>query len=63
VTSNRPLNVPPNRLAGESLPNTLGGIVLPSTANPLRRTWGATVLLAGAVLAVLAFVLLIWRPA
>ena len=61
-TANRPLNVPPNRLAGESAPNTLGGIGLPRAGIGTRRPWAPTLVLTGSVLAVLAFVLLMWRP-
>ena len=59
---NRRLTVPPNRLAGESRPNTLGGVGLPATVSPLARPWGATIVLTGAVLGALALVLLLWRP-
>ena len=61
--ANRSRTVPPNRLAGESRPNTLGGIGLPGAVSPLARPWGATVVLTGVVLGALALVLLLWRPA
>ena len=62
-TTNRPLNAPPNRLSGESQPNTLGGIGLRTPASPLRRTWPPAIALAGAIGAAVALVVLLWQPA
>ena len=56
-------DVPPNMLAGQSAPNTLGGVGLPVRGNALRRPWIPMIGLTGVVLAVLASVLLLWRPA
>ena len=57
-TTNQPLNVPPNRLSGESQPNTLGGTGLPTTRSPLRRSFGLSLAVTGLVVVVLAIVLL-----
>ena len=62
-TANQPRIAPLNRLAGESAPNTLGGMSQPRGGSPLRRPWAQTISLTGAALAALAFVLLMWRPA
>ena len=57
-TTNQPLNAPPNRLSGESQPNTLGGTGLPMTRKPLRRLFGLSLAVTGIAVVVLAFVLL-----
>jgi Ca2+/Na+ antiporter len=61
-SANQTLNAPPNQLAGESMPNTLGGVGVAGAVSPLQSRWSLTAAVTGVVLAVLALVLLlVWR--
>jgi hypothetical protein len=60
-SANQALDAPPNRLAGESMPNILGGVGMPGAARPFSgrsRLFAAVTVM---VVAGFALVLLWWR--
>ena len=59
--ANQALNAPPNRLAGESKPNTLRGVGQPTAVSPFRAPWRLVVAITGVLLVALTFVLLVVR--
>jgi hypothetical protein len=60
-SANQALNAPPNRLAGESMPNTLNGVGAPGAVSSMPSRWHLVAAVVGVGLAALAIALLAGR--